>query len=95
MSTNPCSLSATELLALYRAKRLSPVEVTQAVLKRIDDLNPLLNCFCYRDDAAALASAKESEVRWAKGQPKGLVDGVELKAALAIDENAGTENEAK
>lgn len=76
MTTDPCSLSATELVAQYRAKRLSPVEVTRAVLKRIDELNPVLNCFCYRDDEAALASAKQSEARWTKGAPIGLVDGV-------------------
>ena len=70
------ALSASELITLYRTKRLSPVEATQAVLKRIDELNPVLNAFCLRDDPAALASAKESEARWMKGAPKGLVDGV-------------------
>ena len=76
MPTDPCSLSATGLVALYRTKRLSPVEAAQAVLKRVEDLNPVLNCFCHVDPAFALASAKESEARWMKGEPKGLLDGV-------------------
>jgi len=33
MTQNLCSLSATELLAAYRAQTLSPVEATRAVLR--------------------------------------------------------------
>jgi aspartyl-tRNA(Asn)/glutamyl-tRNA(Gln) amidotransferase subunit A len=76
MATDPADLSATELLAAYRAKRLSPVEAIQAVLARVEALNPVLNCFCYLDPESALASARESESRWLKGEPRGLVDGV-------------------
>ncbi len=76
MPTDLCSLSATELLTLYRTRRLSPVEATQAVLQRVEALNPVLNCFCHIDHDFALASAKESEKRWMNGAPRGLVDGV-------------------
>ena len=76
MKNDPCSLSATELLALYRKKKLSPVEATRAVLKRIEILNPVLNAFCLVDEKQALNSAKESEKRWLKGSPIGLLDGV-------------------
>jgi aspartyl-tRNA(Asn)/glutamyl-tRNA(Gln) amidotransferase subunit A len=76
MSNDPCFLSATELLSLYRAKRLSPVEATQAVLKRVEALNPVLNAFCHLDPAFALESARASEARWMKGEPRGLLDGV-------------------
>jgi Asp-tRNA(Asn)/Glu-tRNA(Gln) amidotransferase A subunit family amidase len=34
------SLSATELIALYRSKQLSPVEVVTATVERIGCLNP-------------------------------------------------------
>ena len=40
-----CFASATDLVAGYRAKALSPVEVTRAALARIDALNPILNAF--------------------------------------------------
>ena len=76
MSNDLCSLSATELLANYRAKRVSPVEATQAVLKRVESLNPVLNAFCHVDPAFALESARLSEARWMKGEPRGLLDGV-------------------
>ncbi len=88
MSTAPASASrqdltqtpAHELLALYRSGQASPVEVTQAVLQRIERLNPQINAFCLVDEAAALASARASEARWQahrqQGAPVGVLDGV-------------------
>ena len=76
MNQDPALLSAVELVAQYRAKKLSPVEVTKAALARIARLNPRFNAFCLVDEEAALASARASEARWAKGQPMGQVDGV-------------------
>ncbi len=76
MKTDPCALSATELLAAYRAKTLSPVEATRAALDRIAKLNPVLNCFNLVDEKGALAAARASEARWKKGAPQGLLDGV-------------------
>lgn len=68
--------SATELLKLYHSKQLSPVEATKAVLAQISTYDPQLNAFCYVNEEAALAAAGESEVRWRKGEPRGLLDGV-------------------
>lgn len=76
MSDDIALLSATDLLKLYRRKQLSPVEATQTALDRIARHNPALNAYCLIDAEHALASARESEARWLKGQPKGLVDGV-------------------
>ncbi len=76
MTQDLCALSATELLQMYRTRKLSPVEATRAALARIDQLNPALNCFCLVDEKSALASARASEARWRRGQPIGLVDGV-------------------
>src|SRR5689334_14273823 len=69
-------LSATDLVALYRDKKLSPVEATRATLDRIAAVNPVLNAYCLVDLDSALASAKESEARWMRGAPCGRVDGV-------------------
>ena len=74
--TQLTTCTATELLALYRAKAASPVEATQAVLARIARLNPQLNAFCLVDAAAALQAARASEARWQQGAPIGLLDGV-------------------
>ena len=76
MSDDLAFTPATELIAAYRAKTLSPVEATQAALARIDAHNERLNAFCLVDHEGALAAARESEARWAKDAPLGLVDGV-------------------
>jgi aspartyl-tRNA(Asn)/glutamyl-tRNA(Gln) amidotransferase subunit A len=75
MDTDPCALGATELLELFRKHELSPVEVTRAVLDRIGALNPVVNAFNLVNDRA-IETAKESETRWMRGEPKGLLDGV-------------------
>ncbi len=69
-------LSAVELSTLYRAGKASPVETTRAVLKQIEDLNPVLNAFCWLDIDAAMDAARSSEDRWKRGEPKSLVDGI-------------------
>src|SRR5262245_55275368 len=75
-STDLCFMPATELVARYAAKSLSPVEVTRAVLDRIRALNPKLNAYCLVDEEGALGAARASETRWQKGDPAGPVDGV-------------------
>jgi aspartyl-tRNA(Asn)/glutamyl-tRNA(Gln) amidotransferase subunit A len=68
--------TATDLLALYRSRQASPVEATQAVLARIDRLNPKLLAYCHVAPGEALAAARASEARWQRGQPCGALDGV-------------------
>jgi aspartyl-tRNA(Asn)/glutamyl-tRNA(Gln) amidotransferase subunit A len=69
-------LTATELRRAYAAGELSPVEVTQAALDRIDAYDKAVNAFCLVDPERALAAARESEQRWQRGEPLGSVDGV-------------------
>lgn len=76
MTTDPALLSALDLISLYRARRLSPLEATRAALAAIDRLNPRLNAYCLVDHDGALAAARASETRWQRGEPLGLVDGV-------------------
>ena len=45
-SDNVVWRSALECATLIRDKQLSPVELTEAVLARIEALNPRLNAFC-------------------------------------------------
>jgi aspartyl-tRNA(Asn)/glutamyl-tRNA(Gln) amidotransferase subunit A len=68
--------SALELSRAYAAKKLSPVEATQAVLDRIDAVNPKVNAFCHVAHEEALAAARASEARWSKGKPLSFIDGV-------------------
>ena len=70
------SLTAAELLRLYRRRELSPVEVTRDQLDRIEKFQPVINAFIVIDRDGALAAAKASEARWQKSEPVGLVDGI-------------------
>jgi aspartyl-tRNA(Asn)/glutamyl-tRNA(Gln) amidotransferase subunit A len=78
MTTSPelLTLSAINLIALYRTRRLSPVEVTRAALERIAEVDRVLNAFCYLAPDEAMAAAAASEARWMKGEPQGPLDGV-------------------
>src|SRR3954466_14896217 len=78
-------LSATELLEGYRKGALSPVEVTEAVLGRIDALEPTLRALYAFDPEQARASAKASEQRWRAGEA-GALEGV----PLTLKENIAT-----
>jgi amidase len=55
---------AVELAAAIRRKEVSPVEVVETYLERIDDLDPRLNAFCHRadDDVRKAASAAADAV---------------------------------
>ena len=63
-TTQLTDCTASELLALYRSGDASPVEAAQAVLKRIERLNPLLTAYCHLAPEDTLASARASEARW-------------------------------
>jgi aspartyl-tRNA(Asn)/glutamyl-tRNA(Gln) amidotransferase subunit A len=76
MSDDLAFLSATELLRLYRAKKLSPVAVTEAAISRLETYEAALNAFVLYDPESALDAARASEARWQKGAPQGLLDGV-------------------
>ena len=76
MSAELCSLTAAQLLDGYRTRTLSPVEVAEAVLKRIEEFNPRFNAFNFLSPEETLKSSKASEARWMAGQPMGLLDGV-------------------
>jgi aspartyl-tRNA(Asn)/glutamyl-tRNA(Gln) amidotransferase subunit A len=75
-ATDLADCTAHELLSLYRTGAASPVEATAAVQARIARLDPVLNAFCFRAGDEALRSARDSEARWARGEPVGALDGV-------------------
>src|SRR5438067_7513210 len=77
--------SAIGLLELYRAKKLSPVEVMTETLRRLERYEGAVNAFVLYDPDSAMAEARRSEARWQKGEPQGLLDGVPvaLKDTLA------------
>ncbi len=76
MTEDVAYLSAVELIRLYRSKQLSPVEAGEAALARIREHGQAVNAFCLVDEESALRAARESQARWLRGAPCGLLDGV-------------------
>ena len=68
--------SALDLATRIRQKDISPVEVMEAVLTRIEALNPRLNAFCLLAAEHARAAARDAEVAVMKGEPLGRLHGV-------------------
>jgi aspartyl-tRNA(Asn)/glutamyl-tRNA(Gln) amidotransferase subunit A len=67
---------ATELAGMIRAKKLSPVELTKAVLERIERLNPTLNAFCTLTPEGSLAAARAAEQAVMSGAALGPLHGL-------------------
>jgi aspartyl-tRNA(Asn)/glutamyl-tRNA(Gln) amidotransferase subunit A len=76
MADDIAFMPATQLLALYRAKQLSPVEVIEQALRRLETYEGAINAFVLYDPETARAMARASEARWQNGEPVGLLDGV-------------------
>ncbi|MGL4241242.1 MAG: amidase family protein, partial [Beijerinckiaceae bacterium] len=74
--TDIAALGAVELAAAYRARTISPVDAVKDALARIDRFEPAVNAFAIVDAEGAMASAKASEARFAKGAPLGPADGI-------------------
>lgn len=79
-------MTAVDLLAAYRTGKLSPVEVVDAVIARIEAWEPKLKALYAPDFDGARKAARESEKRWQAGRPQGALDGV----PITIKENIAT-----
>jgi amidase len=77
--------SATELARLIAAKEVSSVEVVEAHLARIDDVNPRLNAIVRRLDVDARAAALAADRAQRDGRPLGRLHGVPFTVKENID----------
>ncbi|MBI2964863.1 MAG: amidase [Chloroflexi bacterium] len=69
---------AYQLRKLIGEKRLSPVELTEACIRRIESLNPRLNAFLTIAADHALADAREAEHAVVRGDPLGPLHGIPI-----------------
>jgi Asp-tRNA(Asn)/Glu-tRNA(Gln) amidotransferase A subunit family amidase len=90
-----CWLDATTLAADIRLASVSPVEVTEAVLARIERVNPVINAFCTVAAEAARAQARLAEAAVMRGDVLGPLHGVpisfkDLTATAGIRTTSGS-----
>jgi Asp-tRNA(Asn)/Glu-tRNA(Gln) amidotransferase A subunit family amidase len=61
-----CYMTATEAIAAFKTKKLSPVEVMNAVIARTEAINPKVNAITYTYYDRALDQARQAEAKYAK-----------------------------
>jgi amidase len=71
-------LSLVELAALLRARKLSSVEITRAIIDRIHTTNPRLHAYITVAEESALRSAAQADTEIAAGRWRGSLHGVPL-----------------
>src|SRR5437870_2314711 len=84
-NTDPSFLPAHRLAAEIAARRLSPVDIVEALLSRIEALNPKLHAFIdvYADDTRLAAEAAAKAIR--SGHAVGPLHGVPIALKDLID----------
>ena len=75
-ATELCFTPATELAAAIRERRLSPLEIMDAVLARIEAVNPHINAFLAVDGERAREAAKAAEAGVMQGEQTGALYGL-------------------
>lgn len=79
-------MAAPALVAAYRARRLSPLEVARSVLGHVERWEQHVQALWLLHPERVLEQARASEARWARGEPLGPIDGV----PVTIKENIAT-----
>jgi aspartyl-tRNA(Asn)/glutamyl-tRNA(Gln) amidotransferase subunit A len=77
--------SISELAPRLRRREISPVEITQECLARIERLNPRLNAFITVMAESALAEARAAEAEIQRGEWRGPLHGVPIALKDLID----------
>ena len=87
-SDSPIFKSATELSLDLQAGTVSSVEITQAMIDRIDAVDGQVHAFLHIDKEDALAQAQASDGRRAKGESLSPLDGVPvgMKDVIAVQD---------
>jgi len=73
VSDDLCYMPATEMLARFRDRSLSPVEVTTAILNRIEAVDPAINAYVTVTGELAMDQATTAERAWQTGESGALL----------------------
>lgn len=76
--SEPCELSALEARRLIAERRLSPVELLESCLRRIERVNPAVNAFVALDVERAREAARAAERAVKSGEALGPLHGLPL-----------------
>src|SRR2546423_5817196 len=82
-------LSLAEASELLRTRKLSPVELAEACLARIENLEPKVNAFITVTAEEALSGARKAEDEIAAGRYRGPLQGVPVAVKDLFDTAGG------
>jgi amidase len=77
--------SATSLVRALRQRKVSSLELLNAYLKRIDQVNPAINAVVVQDRRAARAQARKADEEAARGIWRGPLHGLPMTVKEAFD----------
>src|SRR5262249_28055828 len=84
-SQDPSDLTIKGASDLLRSKAVSPVDLTEACLKRIEKFNSVLNAFITVTSDQALVTAREMEAEQKRGKWRGPLHGIPIALKDNID----------
>lgn len=76
MNAESAILNAVELRGLIARKQLSPVELLESCIRRIETFNPAVNAICATDFERAREAARQAEAAVMNRRPLGLLHGL-------------------
>ena len=77
--------SISELAQALRRRETTAYELARASLRRIDELNPLLNAFTLVDEDGALQAARLADRQLAAGHDAGILHGIPVAVKDLVD----------
>ncbi|MGH9508938.1 MAG: amidase [Terriglobales bacterium] len=78
-------LSAAEMAAQVRNRKVSPIDLVKAHLERIEQLNPKFNAYVSLNEERALTAARAAESALLHGDDVGPLHGVPISIKSSID----------
>ncbi|MDQ2091043.1 amidase family protein [Marimonas arenosa] len=79
-------MTASEIAAAVRSKKLSATEVAEAHLERLDEVNPKINAVVQECREEALHAAKEVDDAISRGEAPGALCGVPVTIKVNVDQ---------
>lgn len=85
MNSELCYLSANEAVGLFKSKKLSPVELMEALINQSERMEPDINAFSDTFFEQAMQQARSSQSRYMRGEQAGLLDGIAVGIKDEVD----------
>ncbi len=73
-----CYMPAYEMAEKIRTQELTSLEITKALIERIEKVNPIINAYCTPTFDLARTMAQEADKRVREGNAKGILNGIPL-----------------